>query len=93
MPAFEKGHAKVGGRKKGQLSKGAEEAREKTKRYAPESIRVLIAIQRSPTALNSDKIAASKEILDRAYGKTTANASADAGVTVNVTIKGDDAKL
>jgi hypothetical protein len=67
--------AKIGGkrpgagRKRGSLNKATTEIKAIALPYAPEAVKTLVAIMQNAGAENAARIAASKEILDRAYGK------------------------
>ncbi len=92
MPKFEKGHEKLGGRGKS-VTPAAAKAAKLAGRYGPEAVRYLVKTMRDAEQNTSDRNAAAKEIMDRAYGKASASGSGGENVNVNVIIKGDDAKL
>lgn len=60
---------KYGGRKKGTPNKVTATIKDLATPHGPEAIRVLCEIMMDEDAGKSYRIAASKEILDRAYGK------------------------
>ena len=68
MPAFEKGHARVGGRVKGTPNRVAANIREICQKAAPECVAELLRL-----ALHGKhemtRIAATREILDRGFGR------------------------
>ncbi len=65
-----KGQSKTGGRKSGTLNKVTADVRELAGQYGPT---VLAELARLATNANSEqaRVSACKEILDRAYGKST----------------------
>lgn len=65
--SFGKGHAKVGGRKKGSLNKATRTIKEMAEPYGEEMIGILVDIARN-SEYDPGRIAAAKAILDRAYG-------------------------
>ena len=60
---------KRGGRKKGSKNKVTLEVKELAAPYGPKALKVLASIMEDEEANPSYRIAAGKEILDRAYGK------------------------
>ena len=65
-----RGWAKAGpGRPKGSVNKASNGVREAAQKYGPEALEALIKIVRTGENENA-RIAAAKEILDRAYGKS-----------------------
>lgn len=69
MP-FAKGHTKIGGKKKGTLNKSTASVKEMAGKHGPEAIAVLAKIMMEGET-EPGRIAAAKELLDRAYGKST----------------------
>ncbi len=63
-----KGLAKSGGRKSGSLNKVTAEVKLAAQKYGPEAIETLARLMRTAES-DQVKIAACREILDRAYGK------------------------
>jgi hypothetical protein len=65
---------KTGGRKKGALNKVTAPVKLAIKAlfepYAPEAVKTLVGIMRDENAPQTTRILASKEVLDRVYGKS-----------------------
>lgn len=92
MP-FKKGQSKIGGRTKGTLNKLTEEVRKLAKQHGPDAIKKLATLMESAEDERA-QVAAAKEILDRAYGKSSGMVGVDPeNNNIRVTIIGDDAKL
>ncbi len=66
--AAHKGHKKMGGRAKGTLNKSTVEVKAAAAKYGPDAIKKLAQLMDTADT-DQAKIAACKEILDRAYGK------------------------
>ena len=66
--AAHKGHVKVGGRKAGTPNKATADVKALAQSYAPEAIKELARLATSAQSEQA-RVAAIKEILDRAYGK------------------------
>jgi hypothetical protein len=60
---------KYGGRQKGTKNKVTQNVKELAAPHGPDAIKVLVEIMMDESAGKSYRIAASKEIMDRAYGK------------------------
>lgn len=65
----EKKRLKYGGRKPGGLNKVTLEIRAMAQEFGPEALETLVAVMRGSENDNA-RISATKEILDRAYGKS-----------------------
>ena len=65
--AAQKGHAKVGGRAKGTLNHATADIRELARVHGPAVIQRLIELSHDQSG--SVAVAASRELLDRGYGK------------------------
>lgn len=59
---------KTGGRQKGTPNRSTAEVKSLAQQYGPEAIETLVSIMRD-SENDTARIAASKEIMDRAYGK------------------------
>ncbi|MAL97153.1 MAG: hypothetical protein CL583_01765 [Alteromonadaceae bacterium] len=70
-PGRPRGTPKTGGRKKGTPNKVTADVKEVAQQYGEEAIRSLVTIMRGEEYPPAARVAASKEILDRAYGKAT----------------------
>ena len=68
--AFQKGHAKVGGRKKGEPNKATADVKALAGKHGPEAIAEAVRIMKNSDS-DQARMAAVREILDRAYGKAT----------------------
>lgn len=66
------------GRPKGALNKATADVKEAARKHGPEAIRTLSVLMKTADS-DAAKIAAAKELLDRAYGKSTQQV--DANVT------------
>jgi phage tail sheath gpL-like len=67
---------KTGGRKKGVPNKATREIKALAQKHGPEAIKTLINIMKTGKQ-EPARIAAAKELLDRAYGKSTQPISQD----------------
>src|SRR5262245_66160930 len=76
MPAFEKGHAKMGGRVKGQPNRTAADIRAICQKAAPEIVTELLRLAKSAKH-EMTRIAAAREVLDRGFGRAKATLEAD----------------
>lgn len=65
------GTPKTGGRQKGTPNKATRAVKELAGEYGEEAVRSLVEIMRDGEAPPAARVAASREILDRAYGKVT----------------------
>jgi hypothetical protein len=76
--SFKKGTAKPegSGRKKGQPNKVVTDVRELAQGYGPEAIATLVDLMRDAD-FETVRVAAAKELLDRAYGKAVQPIEAD----------------
>lgn len=71
MPAGRpKGQPKSGGRKKGTVNKATADIKALAQQYGAEAIETLHLLMRTADS-DQAKIAATKELLDRGYGKST----------------------
>ena len=68
---FEKGHPKYpgAGRAKGTRNKIVPEIRLIAQNYGLEALMVAVRIMRNPKAENMERLAASREVMNRAYGR------------------------
>lgn len=90
---FQPGHAKVGGSKKGSINKLTDEVRKLAKDHGPAAIQRLVAIMEQTDDLKAAGTAA-KEILERAYGRSSqALGDSENAPKLKIVITGDDAKL
>lgn len=83
------------GREKGKPNKATAEVKALAAEYGPEAVQRLAEIMRSPDEPAAARVAAAKELLDRAYGKATAEVQLTgvdgAGVIVEIVRFSDDA--
>ncbi len=82
-----KGLQKSGGRQKGTLNKATREIKALAQQYAPEALKELARLVKHAQS-ESARVAAIKELLDRAYGK--APQAVTANVESEVTVSIDD---
>lgn len=68
--AFQKGHTKVGGRVKGEPNNATKEIKALAQKHGVDVIKQLAKLAKDADS-DAAKIAACKELLDRAYGKST----------------------
>lgn len=61
---------KTGGRQKGSLNKATREVKALASAYGPEALKELARLSKKATS-EAARVAACREILDRAYGKAT----------------------
>ncbi len=66
---FEKDHPKYGGRVKGTPNKVVPEIRLIAQSYGLEALMVAVRIMRNPKAEHMERLAASREVMNRAYGR------------------------
>lgn len=64
------GARKGAGRPKGAVNKVTQDVREMAQKYGPSALATLAEIMTSEEAPESARVAASRELLDRAYGKS-----------------------
>lgn len=67
---------KTGGRQRGTLNKATADVKAAAQVYSPEAVQVLAAIMRKGKSEQA-RIAAAKELLDRAHGKSTQHIETD----------------
>lgn len=72
---------KTGGRKAGTLNKATIEVKEAARQYAPAALNRLYEIMENGGS-DAAKVSAAREILDRAYGKSTQAITAEQNITV-----------
>lgn len=67
----------AGGRPKGALNKVTRDVREAAQEYSPAALRTLAAIMSNGKTNPAARVAAAKELLDRAHGKATQHLEAN----------------
>lgn len=88
MPRGAKPGERRGGRKKGQPNKATAEIKALAQSYGPEAIKVLVALMRK------GEFAATKELLDRGYGKSVQPIAGDnENGPIRIVLSGVDARL
>lgn len=89
---FRQSPPRPGGRAKGTTNKATEEVRKLALRHGPAALAELARLSLEAGDERA-RVAASKEILDRAYGKTSQVLGDSNHNKIRVIIMGDDAKL
>jgi len=90
---FKPGDPKIGGRAKGTANKTTSEVRKLAGKYGKEAIDKLYKLMNEAEDERA-QVAAAKELLDRAYGKSAMPVTGEGGTgAVQIRISGDDAKL
>lgn len=74
---------KTGGRTKGTLNKATADIKAMAQPYGPEALKELARIMRSKDAAESTKVAACRELLDRAYGKAPQHVDGNLNITTH----------
>jgi hypothetical protein len=67
---FQKGHKKVGGRKRGRPNKATADIKALAQEFGSEAIGKLVELMRG-AEFETVQVAAARELLDRGYGKST----------------------
>ncbi|HYC00421.1 MAG TPA: hypothetical protein VEC57_14890 [Candidatus Limnocylindrales bacterium] len=78
---------KTGGRRKGTPNKATADVKAAAAKHSDEAIKTLVAIMKNPKADDRARIAAAKEILDRAHGKAPQAITGPEGGDLSMVIK------
>lgn len=70
---------KTGGRQRGVPNKATAEIKSVAQKHGPEAVRVLVSIMKNAKAAAPARVAAAKELLDRAYGKPPQSHTGEGG--------------